>query len=346
MPRTVLINAAPHDAQIILTRIAQRTSEEQISLLVSDSCGLFDFFSSTLAGLTNVSVMAIPATSGVRLSKPAEWFRFRKTLNTIMRKLNLSRGDTLWYIGDFCTLMTAGIISQAARRGAQIVDADHPQYTIEKLSPKWLDFAHLILARIAFGIPLRVVSIGTGNRHYFLNAEKLKAIRRPGDISKDLLQPFLHKPHGKAATHSRNLLLFESASGAKVYINYEKQIREAISRFSQLGYHIFIKPHPRLGKSDFLDDIPEVTIVPQTVPGELMDYSDYSLAVAVYSVAVIHTASLGIPSFCLEHLFTRFNTAGTESDMTRLLGNADLPQNAPLYIPKTPDEFFSAVSHS
>ena len=112
-----------------------------------------------------------------------------------------------------------------------------------------------------------------------------------------------------------NSLLFFEANHARnndSIQNYEFRMRQIIQQLLDHGYNIYIKPHPRMWYSRFLDEY-DVTILPDYVPGEFVDLEPFSAVIGIETVAIAKIAKYRkIPVFSVLELFDFRNRTSSE----------------------------------
>lgn len=335
--KLVLINNAPNVAQYVLARIACRMEGESVDVLVASRCGLVEFLRQSLAPIQGVRVLALPDTPRVRVSSPSSFRRLRRIVmacaDTICQGGNPRE---VWFFGEFCDGVEAGLVVELARRGARLVDAGHDQYAVTLLKPTAVEWAYCRLMAMISRTPQKIVSLGGKQRQRFLDTSGLSVSRRPASSSPEALRPFLFSVDLDAADARPWVLFFDSASNDKVYEEYEGTVRHWFAGLQLKGFRICVKPHPRLGCCGFVGGIPEIRVIPQEVPGELLDYGPFAVALSPFSVALVHTASLGIPSFCLERCLHRqtVKADAVDADLARLRDDPRLSTGTKLAFPE------------
>jgi hypothetical protein len=109
------------------------------------------------------------------------------------------------------------------------------------------------------------------------------------------------------------ILFFESGNNANNIENYEATIKSIVEVFISNGITLYVKPHPRLGYSTFLDEY-DVTILPSYIPGEFIDYHGFSAIVGISTVAIAKIAVFSdVPTFSLIDSFKFKNISEKEN---------------------------------
>jgi len=106
---------------------------------------------------------------------------------------------------------------------------------------------------------------------------------------------------------------FLTGNNANNIENYEPTIKSIVEVFISNGITLYVKPHPRLGYSTFLDEY-DVTILPSYIPGEFIDYHGFSAIVGIVTVAIAKIAVFSdVPTFSLIDLFKFKNISEKEN---------------------------------
>lgn len=105
-----------------------------------------------------------------------------------------------------------------------------------------------------------------------------------------------------------SILFFESNEGnSHIIVNYEETLRNIINWLTETGATIYIKPHPRIGHSKFLEEYNSVRILPEYIPGEFISYGEFSAIVGISTVAIAKIAHISdISVYSLLDIF-KFN---------------------------------------
>jgi hypothetical protein len=82
------------------------------------------------------------------------------------------------------------------------------------------------------------------------------------------------------------VLFFESdLSGLRLIANYQYKLTEIVGVFADSGLDVYIKPHPRLGHTPFLENM-SVHILPAYIPGEFVTYDDFLAVVGISTITL------------------------------------------------------------
>lgn len=84
----------------------------------------------------------------------------------------------------------------------------------------------------------------------------------------------------------RAVLLFESdMKDDMTFINYEATISTVIKRLLKEGYKIYIKPHPRIGYSKFLDRY-DITVLLGFISGEFLPLDQFQAVLGIWTTTI------------------------------------------------------------
>ena len=91
--------------------------------------------------------------------------------------------------------------------------------------------------------------------------------------------------------HSRRqILFFESdLSELDLFSSYRSEITEVFKVFQDLNLTVYIKPHPRLGHSKFLD-IFNNQLIPSYIPAEFISYDSFLTVIGISTIVLSHVS--------------------------------------------------------
>ena len=93
----------------------------------------------------------------------------------------------------------------------------------------------------------------------------------------------------------------------RMLINYQDRMTSIFELIEQSNYHVYLKPHPRLGYSKFLKDYCE-EILPGYVPTEFFNTNSFDAIFGVYSSSLNYKSKNKITSvYSLLNLFEHHN---------------------------------------
>ncbi len=141
-------------------------------------------------------------------------------------------------------------------------------------------------------------------------------------VNNSLIDCFRYKIESNGESKKKSLLLFESNGGLENYfVKYENDLRDVIVYLVD-EYNIFVKPHPRLGYSQVLNDY-NLTIIEDFIPSELLSTNDFSIVLGIESTAI---ASVQHPKkFSLINIF-EFKKTEIKENFKRYLDNLSKPE--------------------
>jgi len=106
-------------------------------------------------------------------------------------------------------------------------------------------------------------------------------------VEKLVIDKYSYKP--KKSDTAKILFLETDYKKEKIYRNYKEITTKIISYFKNLGYELYIKPHPRLGFSKFVNDGTN-TFVNAAIPAEFIDTKEFDLVIGISSTALAFLA--------------------------------------------------------
>ena len=137
------------------------------------------------------------------------------------------------------------------------------------------------IMKYLFDIDIKFFSIAGANAYqYLFDKNKINTISikvNPKD-----LDGYRYKIN---SNHKKNLLLFESNGILdKSFVNYQKELTQIILKVID-KYDVYIKPHPRLGYSKFLNTY-KINIIESYIPSELLRISDFDIVLGIDSASI------------------------------------------------------------
>ena len=156
-----------------------------------------------------------------------------------------------------------------------------------------------------------------GRRVISFNPDKHGVVEIEISISKELYTQYAY-PIGTNQSR-RALLFFETdLSNAKMISNYDKTLKEVMNCFINAGLTIYIKPHPKLGYSKFLEEY-GVEILPEYIPGEFISTEKFLARVGILTTAIASNVKyVDIPTYSILELFEFYDVLEKEYCRTAL----------------------------
>ena len=106
-------------------------------------------------------------------------------------------------------------------------------------------------------------------------------------VDPGIFKKYAYMPEG---IYGRAVLFFDKdITHKKFIVDYEEQMSAICDMLGANNVHIYIKPHPRMGYSKFLNKYCS-GIIPAEVPGEFIDTDRFQAVLSVYSLALLHHA--------------------------------------------------------
>jgi len=302
MHDVVIIVNGPFYVLHALTLYEQLASQKHVSIVVTYVKSIHTYLESlnlTLRTLVFYDTSSIPE---IRLKHPLQARQIVAQARQRCRPLvNRFQDAEVYYSGDQVDLVELMLIMGLRRRN-RIVNFGLPPYKIVRDQP----------ANLQESIYLRFMRYLTGAHYYYgsiegspLNAHYALFDSRACGISEQVfdydpavLRKYCYRPPSRPIAPS--VLFMENDLGGMFY-DYQQTTEAIIRELMAIGCSIHIKPHPRLGYSKFLDNLP-VTILPAEIPCQLMTYS-FDVAMAVGCTSMVDFLLLGRPVFALDRIY-------------------------------------------
>lgn len=133
---------------------------------------------------------------------------------------------------------------------------------------------------------------------YNLNNKGVQEI--PASFNKPVNKNFLIN----LSIEENSVMIFENNQNGCLYMsNYKEKLTEIILTL-KTRYSIYIKPHPRLGYSPFLNNIEGINFLSSQVPSELLNIDKFKFIIGIDTTAICEYARIGNENvFCLLNLF-------------------------------------------
>ena len=219
------------------------------------------------------------------------------------RYFSRTQDAEVYYFSNLFDWVTAFFISTlSVRNRIHMVDYMDKNLHISpvtsiSLKKKWQLFIYWFIT----GIKFTFGEMGHKNYQVFPSERFLVMKQNPAEPDKELLKKY-HPDSGEIRNPS--ILLFEyDASKDQFFNKYEETLSKIIQVCVNAGYTIYLKPHPRLGASEFLHQLP-VRFIPAIIPGELLDLEAFTFIFGIITNAITSVSEEQYDStYCLMNLF-------------------------------------------
>jgi len=280
MKELILFSQAPADIQYVLSLYDKNKDGFKIKIIVIGVENSFKFFKSL--GLS-AEIKFIPLIAYKNLLK---FLYFSLRLRRLYKQYFLNKSDAeVYFFSNNYDYVTAYFIEKLAKSNNVYF------YDIYKLDgtpiKSFTVITKVFLTKILFGITVKFFNIsGLQVYQYMYSKNEVHEI----DLIINAKKMLSYQYRVKANTNSKNnLLLLESNSKSdQKFKNYQDDLTFILNVLKK-KYNIYIKPHPRLGYSSFLDQY-ATGMIESFVPAELLCLDDFFIVIGIDS-ASIATAS-------------------------------------------------------
>ena len=276
MKKLILISQSPADLRYVIDLYEEFKEHKEIKIVVITVINNFNFLK-TLDLKADIKFVPLVGKGNI-----LRLLFFFINLRSIYKNLfSKCEGESVYFFSNTMDYVTAYFVKKLSERNAV--------YFIDIYKIEGPDVTGIIIKIITFilkltlGINIRFLRHYTGDICYQYNSEKDNIISKERRITSKLKACYQYRALGN--TKRRKLVFFEGNGVLnKYYVNYEKNLRDCIETLS-LKYEIFIKPHPRVGFSQFLIDC-NVEILPPHIPAEFISLSDFDVVLGIETVAI------------------------------------------------------------
>ncbi len=275
MKKMIVFVQASRDIIYALKLYKINRDKYDITFYVIDHENNYNYLKSL--GLINCRIEFIPNYS---LRLLTNIFREKFRLARLYRKefSDLS-GAKVYFFCNYFDFKTFYFVSRLACSN-KVIFYNHYKMT-RKLRNDWSPAVCIKLAIIWFVTGILFQISGQGNTLQ-LDYEKFPIEETYNSVNKKDLEEYLQL----IEADDRSVLLFETnIEGVNPHLDYKLVLDSVINFLLSHNYAIYVKPHPRLGVSSFMDGYP-VRMLDRVVPIELMDLSKFSYAIGNTTAAL------------------------------------------------------------
>lgn len=276
MKQLILFSQAPADIVYILSLYEQKKEHYKVKIIVVNVMNNFKFFKSLKlkAEIEYVSVIA--------KKNPLKLLIFFIRLRILYIKLfNKIDRSEVYFFSNTEDYVTAFFIEK--------LSFQHNVYFIDIHSikgPESYGFKNSlskIIVQFLLGIRIKFFIHYAGTTAYQYLFDFNRVVEKKLNPNDNVLKQYQYRINSQG--NKKKLLLFEGNGLLEsFYIDYERTLRASIEKLSK-KYEIYIKPHPRLGYSDFLTDY-DVVIVESHIPAELIFLNNFDVILGIVTSAI------------------------------------------------------------
>jgi len=284
-----------------------KQSGRRVGIVVTDTLPVYSFLESLKLDLDFLEFIPSDPTGAVTLGRPAAALsshRFYRGIEKLVAKK--MREAELWYFGAHNYGPVSALVAAARRIGISVTNVGWPANDTRYDSPKGLRMSlRKTLLEWVTSCPLRYASLGDSLSYQnllFIDEQKLSVRVAPGLVEPRIPDRYLFTP-ANSDVSLKNILLLDGRD-EESYKNYEARMVEILSPVKDRGWKVFLKPHPRLGSSQFFECIVD-GMIPAFVPAQFISRNAFSAVISNISAAMGTFANEGIPTISLEYLHER-----------------------------------------
>jgi len=291
-PQIDIFVQAAADLAYALTLYERKHKANAIRFLVSTSTDLYEHI--LALRLPGAEVLFIPNFLLPFPRYPWTLIRKRFQFERLYRRIYTRRFVQEAYF--FCPLwdeITAAIAVRVARR-APVFLIDHYRLATTR-DFRWSvqDMLHWLVYRITTGQsfylwkqPDRIGVVSFVGLDY----EKFGIASLALEVERQVVSKYKVRPRVETRPA---VLLFEGAEADSAeFVDYVPTITRLISKLQDRGYAVYVKPHPRLGFSTFLESL-RVRFLQAAIPAEFVDFSPFEAVIGVTSLALSAASRYG-----------------------------------------------------
>jgi hypothetical protein len=272
----ILFSQAPADIAYVVSLYEENKEKYKIKIIVVNVMNNFKFL---LSLNLKAEVEYVPVVGKKNLLLFLLFFIRLRTINIkLFNKINRAE---VYYFSNTMDYVTAFFIEKLSFKNS-VYFVDIYKIEAQEIFSLKSSLSKLII-RFLIGIKVKFFYYNTGGLAYQYISDKNRVSKKILNLNKKKLSHYQHR----IITHTKKkkLLLFEGSGVTEsYYINYEKALKACIEELSK-KYKIYIKPHPRIGYSDFLVDC-KVNFVEDYIPSEFIFLNSFDTILGIESAAI------------------------------------------------------------
>lgn len=301
MKEVILFCQAPKDVQYCLTIYEQQNKKCDISIFVINIEGIYKFFIELNLDLKQLVFIPINDifTDRNPLIIVKEFIRVKR----IKRKYFHDRLNcNVYFFYTVFDWVTAALVTYLSKKNkVTFVGIDNPADQSFSRSFSAYSISCVILLYFITGIKFHFLKHNFGNILNF-NYFDYPIVRNNNcfNFNDSVFKKYCYKPK----VTKPSIFLFENKQDEyDFYKNYESTLKIILDIFCE-KFNVLIKPHPRQGYTEIIDDYTNVEFISTYIPGEFLDLSEMKYIFGIDTTALA-AFSKENPSkvFCLLTLF-------------------------------------------
>jgi|SaaInlStandDraft_4_1057021.scaffolds.fasta_scaffold38929_1 hypothetical protein len=276
MKQLILFSQAPADIVYVLSLYEQKKEQYKIKIIVVNVMNNFKFLSSLKL---KAEIEYIPVVGKRKIFKMLFFFVYLRII--YLKLFNKIERSEVYFFSDIADYVTAFFIERLSFKHKvfyiDIKKVKEPE--IHSFKNNLSKFA----VQFILGIRINFFIFHTGGKSYQYLFDHSRVIEKTLNPDDKVLNQYQY--HVNSLVKNKKILFFEANSVLQnYYVNYEKMFRLCIEHLSK-KYTIYIKPHPRVGYSSFLNDC-KVEIIESYIPSEFIFLKDFDIILGVETTAV------------------------------------------------------------
>ena len=276
MKKLVLFSQSPGDIRYVINLYEEFKELNEIKIVVVTVINNYKFLKSLDL---KADIEFVPLVSKKNILKLSIFFiRLRFIYNYLFFKCE---DANVYFFSNTMDYVTAYFVKKLSiRNTVHFIDI----YKVEGLSLKGVKYTFLtFIVELILGINIRFLRYHSGDICYQYNFKKDNVFSKEPKLNSEIKD--CYQSRVLSNTKKSKLILLEGNGVTNQhYVNYEKNLRDCIEALS-IKYEIYIKPHPRIGFSNFLIDC-DVQILESSIPAEFIFWADFQIVLGIDTAAI------------------------------------------------------------
>ncbi len=302
MNSIIILIQAPADIKYAFELYEKHKATARISMYCINVKGMYDFIDSQKLILDNL--VFIPYDFKMSYKNPFKLIKVKRKLEEIFKNYFLGiEEQRIFFFSHFFDFLSFFLLARLSSRN-EITFINHYDDTIKldySRAKSSLKLVHKkMILRWATNIDFEFFVFGKKLiiefPYYRYNIKQVKK----ETVEKPVIDKYSYKP--KKSKAPKVLFLEMDYKKVNIHKNYKEITTMLISHVKNIGYELYIKPHPRLGYSKFLNKETN-TFVNAAIPAEFIDTKEFDLVIGINSSALAFLAekndSVVISLLCL-----------------------------------------------
>jgi len=292
MKEIIIFCQAPADIQYALTIYERNKKKTEITIFCINVKGIYNFIRSLKLDLKEL--VFIPYTNlSVSYKKPNEILKLKRRLNLLFKNNFKYRSNyEVFFFSHFFDYITFFFVKKLSKNNSvnfinHYDDAIKKNYYRPKKTISKLIYTKFIFKFIT-GISFDFYKFNSSVILEFpFEKYKIEEIRN-NVLDMNVLKKYSYDVR---SIDAKKILLLEGDYKIEhLFKDYEKDTKTLLQYLKNLNYKIYLKPHPRIGYSKFLDDYID-SIVNADVPAEFIDETKFKVIIGISSLALAYFAN-------------------------------------------------------